>query len=161
AADRRRLRASVTRAIAAGGATGLLSTVAAETSAAGLKAGAISVWKLVAGASPPTPGAGGRRRPDRRASPNTPGHAHASRPAPPPDRAAPRGGGACPGRGARAVRGAVRNRAAARAGARSDGASPARVRRRERRERRARSAAGGYARGGDHRSARGPPRHAI
>jgi hypothetical protein len=49
AADRHRLRASVMRAIAAGGASTLASSLATETSAAGLKAGAISIWKVAAG----------------------------------------------------------------------------------------------------------------
>jgi hypothetical protein len=59
AADRRRVRASVMQAIAAGGAGGLASSAAAKASAAGLKAGAVSVWKIVVGLTVATAVAGG------------------------------------------------------------------------------------------------------
>jgi|HubBroStandDraft_6_1064221.scaffolds.fasta_scaffold176093_2 hypothetical protein len=49
AGDRTRMRASILRAIAAGGAIGAASAAAETSAAAGLKAGALSAWKLVAG----------------------------------------------------------------------------------------------------------------
>jgi outer membrane biosynthesis protein TonB len=47
--DRRRMRASIMRAIATGAAVGAASTAAETSAAAGLKAGAASAWKVVAG----------------------------------------------------------------------------------------------------------------
>jgi hypothetical protein len=47
--DRRRMRASVMRAIAAGGAIGAASAAAETSAAAGLKVGAVSAWKVAAG----------------------------------------------------------------------------------------------------------------
>jgi hypothetical protein len=47
--DRTRVRASVLRAIAAGGVIGVASTAAETSAAAGLKAGAVATWKLAVG----------------------------------------------------------------------------------------------------------------
>jgi hypothetical protein len=49
AEDRTRVRASILRAIAAGGVIGVASTAAETSAAAGLKMGAVATWKLVAG----------------------------------------------------------------------------------------------------------------
>ncbi len=49
AEDRTRVRASILRAIAAGGVIGVASTAAETSAAAGLKVGAVATWKIVAG----------------------------------------------------------------------------------------------------------------